>query len=46
MVEILDTTLRDGEQTAGVSFSGQEKLSIVQALINDIGLKRIELASA
>lgn len=46
MVEILDTTLRDGEQTAGVSFSGQEKLSIVQALINDIGLSRIEVASA
>lgn len=46
MVEILDTTLRDGEQTSGVSFSLHEKLEIAQALLNDVGVDRIEVASA
>jgi D-citramalate synthase len=46
MIEIMDTTLRDGEQTSGVSFSGQEKLSIAKLLLNDLGVNRIEIASA
>lgn len=45
MIEILDTTLRDGEQTSGVSFAAHEKLSIAQALI-ELGVNRIEIASA
>ncbi len=45
-VEILDTTLRDGEQTSGVSFSAQEKLSIVQSLLSDLNVDRVEIASA
>lgn len=45
-VEIMDTTLRDGEQTSGVSFSAKEKLAISQLLINDLGVDRIEIASA
>lgn len=40
-VEILDTTLRDGAQGAGISFSLQDKLNIVSALDN-LGIHIIE----
>ena len=43
---IMDTTLRDGEQTSGVSFSEGEKLSVAKVLLEDVGLDRIEIASA
>lgn len=46
MIEIMDTTLRDGEQTSGVSFSTQEKLSLAHLLVEDLGVNRIEIASA
>jgi D-citramalate synthase len=42
----MDTTLRDGEQTSGVSFASHEKLSIAQILLNELGVDRIEIASA
>jgi D-citramalate synthase len=42
----MDTTLRDGEQTSGVSFAAHEKLSIAQVLLNELGVDRIEIASA
>ena len=45
-VEILDTTLRDGEQTSGVSFNAREKLSIARLLLEELRVNRIEIASA
>jgi len=42
----MDTTLRDGEQTSGVSFAGQEKLSVVRLLLDDLKVDRVEIASA
>lgn len=42
----MDTTLRDGEQTSGVSFAAHEKLNIAQVLLNDLGVNRVEIASA
>jgi D-citramalate synthase len=45
-IEILDTTLRDGEQTSGVSFSATEKLHITRLLIEDLKVDRVEIASA
>ncbi|WP_206610129.1 alpha-isopropylmalate synthase regulatory domain-containing protein [Maribellus luteus] len=43
---IMDTTLRDGEQTSGVSFSEHEKLSVARVLLEDVRVDRIEIASA
>ncbi|MBS1603743.1 MAG: 2-isopropylmalate synthase [Bacteroidetes bacterium] len=42
----MDTTLRDGEQTSGVSFSPSEKLTIAQLLLTELNVDRIEIASA
>ena len=40
-IEIYDTTLRDGTQGAGISFSLEEKLFLTK-LFNDLGIPFIE----
>ena len=45
-IEIMDTTLRDGEQTSGVSFSSSEKLTLAKLLLDELKVDRIEIGSA
>lgn len=45
-IDIIDTTVRDGEQTKGVAFKCEEKLVIVRRLLTDVGVSRCEVSSA
>jgi D-citramalate synthase len=45
-IEIMDTTLRDGEQMQGISYSPVEKLHIAAFLLKEVKVDRIEVASA
>jgi D-citramalate synthase len=45
-IEIMDTTLRDGEQTSGVGYTASEKLHISRLLLEEAKVNRIEIASA
>ena len=41
----MDTTLRDGEQTANVSYTPTEKLQLARMLLSDLEVDRVEVAS-
>lgn len=45
-ISIMDTTLRDGEQTPGIAYTPSEKLHVARMLLNDVGVDRIEIVSA
>ena len=40
-IEIMDTTLRDGEQTSGVSYTATEKLNIAKMLLEEVKVDRV-----
>lgn len=41
-ITIVDTTLRDGEQTAGVVFANQEKIAIA-SMLSELGVDQLEV---
>ena len=45
-IQIMDTTLRDGEQTKDVSFNSSEKLAMARLLLKRLTVDFIEVASA
>jgi D-citramalate synthase len=45
-VEIMDTTLRDGEQTPDVAYTPAEKLQLARLLLADVRVDRIEIGQA
>jgi D-citramalate synthase len=45
-IQVMDTTLRDGEQTPNVAYTPSEKFQIAQILLREVKVDRIELASA
>jgi D-citramalate synthase len=46
MIEIMDTTLRDGEQTPDLAYTPSEKVQIARLLLREVGVDRVEVASA
>ena len=45
-IAIMDTTLRDGEQTSEVSYMPDEKLQLARLLLLDVEVDRLEIASS
>ncbi len=45
-IEIMDTTLRDGEQMQNVSYTPEEKLTISKILLTEVKVNRLEVTSA
>ncbi len=44
-IAVMDTTLRDGEQTPDVAYFPAEKFQLAQFLLTEVGVDRIEVAS-
>ena len=44
-IEIMDSTLRDGEQMQHGSFTSNEKLTIAKLLLEEVNVDRVEIAS-
>ena len=45
VIAIMDTTLRDGEQTPDVAYTPEEKLQLARLLLEEVKVDRIEIAS-
>jgi D-citramalate synthase len=45
-IEVMDTTLRDGEQMRDAAFTAEEKATIARILLDEVRTDRIEIASA
>ena len=43
-IEVMDTTLRDGEQTPEIAYTPAEKLQIARMLLANVGVDRVEIA--
>ena len=43
-IAVMDTTLRDGEQTPDTAYTPTEKLELARMLLEDVGVDRIEIA--
>ena len=46
LIEIMDSTLRDGEQMQDGSYTSAEKQTIAKLLLEEVGVNRVEIASA
>ena len=46
MLEVMDTTLRDGEQMQHVSYTLEEKLTLSKILLTEVKIDRLEITSA
>ncbi|MFQ5697597.1 MAG: alpha-isopropylmalate synthase regulatory domain-containing protein [Myxococcota bacterium] len=45
-IELMDTTLRDGEQTPDLSYTPSEKFQVARLLLREVRVDRVEIASA
>lgn len=46
VIQIMDTTLRDGEQTPELAYTAAEKVQIARILLRDVKVDRVEIANA
>ncbi len=43
-IQVMDTTLRDGEQTPDIAYTPEEKLQLARLLLSEVNVDRIEIA--